>query len=490
MHITDKKYPIGYNVLYDGPTENISGTNIEKYFDDFKHVRMVPFSVICQRIPTLKTTGETHFGRDLNDYFRHSGDPDLEKYSTSTELGNVDTHYRKFVKMHWLINDVLQNGVDDPITGVVYANLSDKDGKIEYGLHVHPGSFRKNAFRIMNKDIWVILFDAFELFPDFKKVSLREIFTYYKEIDNVDISMIHHDGNLMCPQILNNTKGSKHTRMMDNTRAWEEKIRHMFYDKQLKIFIGYDSTHDDASENCKNSILRYIPDNIDIQYLDVSKIDGWTREYKDQSTEFSYSRFLVPYLSNYEGVSIFCDDDFIFTENILNTLLFLSPEHSVACVKNNFEKKYDTKFTNVKDVWYDKKLWSSLMVFNNSHDDCKKLTLESVQTQTGKYLHQFEWTAEDKIGEIPQKWNWCEGYSSIHDIHDMCGLHFTRGGPWIKDMDCTDIQGLEIYDMYKYRNTKIWQRSILDITKYYKIEWPEDEKITQIFCEEINRDVR
>ena len=32
------------------------------------------------------------------------------------------------------------------------------------------------------------------------------------------------------------------------------------------------------------------------------------------------------------------------------------------------------------------------MIFNNGHEDCKKLTPEVVNTETGKYLHQFEWT--------------------------------------------------------------------------------------------------
>jgi len=74
------------------------------------------------------------------------------------------------------------------------------------------------------------------------------------------------------------------------------------------------------------------------------QIPGWEREYKNQSTEFSYSRFLVPYLSDYKGISIFVDHDFIFRQNPLVLALFLTHNHSVACVKHDFEKKFDTKF--------------------------------------------------------------------------------------------------------------------------------------------------
>ena len=51
-----------------------------------------------------------------------------------------------------------------------------------------------------------------------------------------------------------------------------------------------------------------------------------------------------------------------------------------------------------------------LMIFNNAHEDCKKLTPEIVNTESGKYLHQFEWT--DKISEIPDWYVFTEGHDT------------------------------------------------------------------------------
>lgn len=485
MILVDKRLPNAYNLLYQGSTDDVHNKRIAQYYKDFRHVRVVPYSVIRQRVVNHRTSENT-FGEHLTTFYTDPGQIDYDNFHQA--LGhNKTAHYRRIVKMHWLINDMLEYGLNDPMTAVVYPNMLHE--KIEWNVAIHPGSFRQHAVKLTDTDVDVIVFDAFELFYDYPKKTLKEIFDHYGYIDKIDINMIHHDTNLMTPQMFNITDGSRHTSMSINTQAWEKKIRYMF-EKPVNIFIGYDSTHGDASEVCKNSILKKINnENINIQMLDVTKIEGWTREYKNQSTEFSYTRFLVPYLSNYEGISIFCDDDFIFTENILNTIWFLNPDNAVACVQHDFEHKYDTKFTNTKDVWYDRKLWSSLMVFNNSHPDCKNLTLESVQEATGKYLHQFEWTTAS-IGKIPHKWNWCEGYSDLSTLHDSCGIHWTRGGPWIEGMDCTDIDGIEIWNWFKYKDEPNWKKAILDMSEYYDISWTEDDTGTQKTCTEINRDVR
>ena len=94
-------------------------------------------------------------------------------------------------------------------------------------------------------------------------------------------------------------------------------------------------------------------------------IPEYTRDYANQSTEFTYSRFLIPYLENYEGISYFIDDDYIWEHTPLSLFYFLDPEHAVACVKYDFQDHEETKFNGEKNVSYPKKLWSSLMIFNN-----------------------------------------------------------------------------------------------------------------------------
>ena len=93
-----------------------------------------------------------------------------------------------------------------------------------------------------------------------------------------------------------------------------------------------------------------------------------------------------------------------------------------------------------------KKLWSSAMIFNNGHEDCKKLTPEIVNTQSGKYLHQFEWT--NAISEIPEWFVYTEGHAYTDKVWRPLAIHYTRGG-----------LGLMIWIHLKY-NTKYLRKTI------------------------------
>ena len=79
----------------------------------------------------------------------------------------------------------------------------------------------------------------------------------------------------------------------------------------ITVYIGWDSREPIAAEVCKHSILKHtsIPVNIVMLKQDELRERGvYTREIdKLASTEFTFTRFLVPVLNNYEGMAIFCD---------------------------------------------------------------------------------------------------------------------------------------------------------------------------------------
>ena len=80
--------------------------------------------------------------------------------------------------------------------------------------------------------------------------------------------------------------------------------------------------------------------------------------------------------------------------------------------------------------WYPRKNWSSLMVFNCSHPDCKNINLTSVNKESPKYLNRMEWTKDENIGSIPLEYNHLVGY---YNIDNSKALHYTDGGPWHKE---------------------------------------------------------
>ena len=152
---------------------------------------------------------------------------------------------------------------------------------------------------------------------------------------------------------------------------------------------------------------------------------------KKHSTEFSISRFLTPYLSNYRGYSLFLDCDFIMLEDVAKLFKFIlkNKNKTLWCVKHKYYVPKDKiKFLREKQLPYAKKNWSSFMIFNNAK--CKILTPKLVSKVNGLYLHQFKWTKERLIGALPKNWNVLVGEQKIPK--KINALHYTLGGPWFK----------------------------------------------------------
>jgi len=200
----------------------------------------------------------------------------------------------------------------------------------------------------------------------------------------------------------------------------------------FKIFIGYDPREKIAFHVLSQSIIENssIPVSITPVYLkNLRKFYRRKKRIKD-STEFSISRFLAPYLSNYEGYSLFVDCDFIIREDVAK-LLKIAKSNSkkvLWCVKHNYVPKNKIKFLNEKQLLYSKKNWSSFVVYNNRK--CKILTPRFIEKANGLYLHQFRWTKDSLIGALPRQWNVLVGEQKIPK--DFKSLHFTVGGPYFK----------------------------------------------------------
>jgi len=86
----------------------------------------------------------------------------------------------------------------------------------------------------------------------------------------------------------------------------------------IKIFIGYDEGEKIAYHVLSESIRQHASEPVSITPIDLTTTRNiFTREKaKNQSTEFAFSRFLTPYLSNYEGWSIFMDCDMLLRADI------------------------------------------------------------------------------------------------------------------------------------------------------------------------------
>ncbi len=173
--------------------------------------------------------------------------------------------------------------------------------------------------------------------------------------------------------------------------------------RTIPIFIGYDRRERAATNVLIDSLYQRSSIPLSIIPLVTSQLENkeiyWRKKDPKQSTEFSFTRFLVPYLMNYEGWAIFMDCDMLAICDIKELWEQRNDKYSLMCVKHEHVPEEKIKFQGEVQSVYPKKNWSSLMLFNNKQ--CKALTPDYVNKASGLDLHRFNWLEnENKIGEI------------------------------------------------------------------------------------------
>ncbi len=226
----------------------------------------------------------------------------------------------------------------------------------------------------------------------------------------------------------------------------------------LNIYIGYDSKEDIAYRVCKYSILKRSSANLKVTSLKLYELvtnKMYSRSIDPlASTEFTYSRFLVPVLNKYKGWAIFCDCDFIFFEDVSKILENLDNSKAVYCVQHDYTPKEKHKMDGQKQTIYPRKNWSSFILFNCSHPSNKKLSIDLVNSETGSFLHQFKWLKDSEIGSLDERWNWLEGWTSNHNNKKPFAVHYTRGGPWFDEWQDVEFANEWISERDEYLKNK------------------------------------
>ena len=201
----------------------------------------------------------------------------------------------------------------------------------------------------------------------------------------------------------------------------------------IRVFIGYDPREAVAFNVLSHSIQARASQPVFISPLMLSQLTHiFTRErHPLQSTDFSFSRFLVPYLSGYSGWSLFCDCDMLMLDDIAKLWALRDDRYAVQVVKHDHKPAETVKFLDKPQRPYEKKNWSSVILFNNAK--CRALTLEYANNATGLELHQFKWLGDDGlIGELPHRWNHLVDYDPTVPTEQTSFLHYTEGGPYFE----------------------------------------------------------
>ena len=200
----------------------------------------------------------------------------------------------------------------------------------------------------------------------------------------------------------------------------------------INIFIGYDSKERVAYNVLSHSIIQNSTKPVAITPIALNNLkDDFVRERNNlSSTEFSFSRFIIPHLMNYQGWALFMDCDMLMFEDVAELWRMRDDSKAIQVCKHDYTPKTDTKFLGQVQTKYPKKNWSSFMLMNCKK--CTTLTPDYVNKASGLELHQFKWLeSEELIGELPLEWNWL--VSEYEYKQDVKNVHFTEGGPWFTE---------------------------------------------------------
>jgi lipopolysaccharide biosynthesis glycosyltransferase len=206
----------------------------------------------------------------------------------------------------------------------------------------------------------------------------------------------------------------------------------------MKVFVGYDTREDIAYQVCKHSIESKQSD-ASVRPLKQQELRdaGWYTRGIDKlaSTEFTFTRFLIPELCNFNGWALFMDCDMILKTDIKQLFDQVDDKYAVMCVQHDYSPSAITKMDGQAQTIYPRKNWSSVMLFNCGHKSNAKLTQNLINDPkiTGAYLHRFSWLKDKEVGELSPEWNWLVGHYKEPKDGTPKLIHYTEGGPWFEN---------------------------------------------------------
>ena len=125
------------------------------------------------------------------------------------------------------------------------------------------------------------------------------------------------------------------------------------------VYIGFDRREPDATMVARRSLLKTSSIELDVHELreiELRERGFYDRPYRTEgnqriderdgkpfSTDFSFTRFLVPALQDYKGWALYCDSDFLFRADVKELFALADDRYAVMCVKHDHRPKEAVK---------------------------------------------------------------------------------------------------------------------------------------------------
>jgi hypothetical protein len=179
----------------------------------------------------------------------------------------------------------------------------------------------------------------------------------------------------------------------------------------LKVFIGYDARQPIAFNVLQHSIISQSSKPVAIIPLVLEQL----AMQRTGLTPFTFTRFLVPHLCDYQGWALFLDIDMLVKGDIAKLFDFADDRYAVMVSKN--QHRFE---------------WASAMLFNCAKNTI--LTEDYIRSSSG--LHGINWVPETEVGEFPGEWNHLVGYDE--PIGNPKLIHYTQGIPLFPETKSSD----------------------------------------------------
>ena len=124
----------------------------------------------------------------------------------------------------------------------------------------------------------------------------------------------------------------------------------------IRVFIGFDPIETISIHVLAHSILARASEPVSVSPLMLSQLGGVTTRERHplQSSDFSFSRFLTPYLCDFQGWALFMDCDMLVLDDLAALWALRDNAFAVQVVKHDHVPTETTKFLHQPQSKYEK----------------------------------------------------------------------------------------------------------------------------------------
>lgn len=188
------------------------------------------------------------------------------------------------------------------------------------------------------------------------------------------------------------------------------------------LFAGFDPREEAGYHTFASSVIHRATQPVAIAPV-------WSPFKHDGTNAFTYQRFAIPEMLNYNGWAIFVDgSDMVCLGDIAELWGLRDYSKCVQVVQHDYKTKHPRKYVGTKmeadNRDYPGKNRSSVMLMNCRHPDWYKC---DPKKQSGEFLHNFGFT--DRVGSLPCEWNWLADEYGQNPAAKL--VHWTAGLPAI-----------------------------------------------------------